>query len=234
MIECIAETDLDSLAASARCAGSDSDEARNRRRSYQQEAERTEQLATYGDDYIGFLKACLIVLDVRAFEESDFDRVAELVQRTNQLNFSGHKYSREEIRAIIDDPARSKFVISCSDRFGSYGKVGFCIVRFASDRIVVDDFMLSCRVQGKLVEQAVFSHLLSLHQEKAPRYVEVHYRATARNKPAQQVLQALNFSVSDSGGSVLDLRAHPLVCDFIEVRDRDPSEVDNISAPAGE
>ena len=234
MIECIAETDLDSLAASARCAGSDSDEARNRRRSYQQEAERTEQLATYGDDYIGFLKACLIVLDVRAFEESDFDRVAELVQRTNQLNFSGPSIQREEIRAIIDDPVRSKFVVSCSDRFGSYGKVGFCIVRFASDRIVIDDFMLSCRVQGKLVEQAVFSHLLSLHPEKAPRYVEVCYRATARNKPAQQVLQALNFTISDSGGSVLDLRAHPLVCDFIEIRDRDPSEVDSISAPAGE
>jgi FkbH-like protein len=221
MVTCLDVTELDAFVGSPRCAGSDSDEARNRRRSYQQEAQRTQQLATFGDDYIGFLRACQLVVTIRAFEERDFGRVAELVQRTNQLNFSGHKYSRDEIRAIVDDPARAKFVVSCSDRFGSYGNVGFCIARFAPGRVVVEDFMLSCRVQGKLVEQAVFAHLASRHPEGRPRYVEVRYRETDRNKPARQVLEALRFSAEAGGARALDLATHSLDCDFIEIRDRE-------------
>ncbi len=218
MVECVDVTDIEALRTLPRYKGSTSDEARNRRRYYRDDTARVEQQAAFGEDYIGFLRACEIVVEVRAFSESDFDRVAELVQRTNQLNFSGHKYTREEVRTIIDDPARGKFVVVCSDKFGAYGTVGFCIVSSRPDRTVVEDFMLSCRVQGKLVEQALFSHLVTLHPDGKPRYLEVRFRATDRNKPAQQVLQALQFPVGDPAGCILDLSEHPLSCDFIELR----------------
>ena len=221
MVECVDVTDLEQLRVLPRYQGSGSDEARSRRRYYLEEASRGDHLAAFGDDYIGFLRACRIVVVVRAFEEHDFERVAELVQRTNQLNFSGHKYTREEVRAIIGDSERDKFVIICSDKFGTYGTVGFCIVSWRPDRAIVEDFMLSCRVQGKLVEQALFSHLVSLHPHGRPRHLEVNFRATDRNKPAQQVLDALHFTVGDPGRCVLDLSAHPLSCDFIELRESD-------------
>lgn len=77
--------------------------------------------------------------------------VTELVQRTNQLNFSGRKYDRNQIQTILDDTEREKWVLEFQDKFGSYGMVGFCIVRRQETKVIeIGDFMLSCRVRVSL------------------------------------------------------------------------------------
>src|SRR5215468_2431319 len=106
---------------------------------------------------------CRIRLDISPFEPCDEERVAELVQRTNQLNFSGHKHTRSELQDILSNPLLEKFVLRSQDRYGSYGTVGFCIVGRAPSAILIRDLMLSCRVQGKLLEKAFFHHLLENH-----------------------------------------------------------------------
>src|SRR5207244_9807330 len=121
-------------------------DARNRRRSYVEATVREQKRSEAGGDYLRFLGSCEIRLDVAEYEASDFERVAELLQRTNQLNFSGRHYKREDVAAIVADSRRSKYVLRCRDRFGDYGAVGFSMVSWDQDRIDVDDFMLSCRV----------------------------------------------------------------------------------------
>jgi len=53
--------------------------------------------------------------------------------------------------------------------------------------------MLSCRVQGKLLERALFQHVVESHNRDGLRRVLVNFRKTARNKPAQLVLESLGF-----------------------------------------
>ena len=52
----------------------------------------------------------------------------ELVQRTNQLNFSGTRYSRGDLEAAASRPDTVPVVMRCSDRFGDYGLVGFALL----------------------------------------------------------------------------------------------------------
>src|SRR5207237_981173 len=134
-------------------------DARNRRRYYVEDMVREHGRSQAGGDYRRFLGSCEIRLDVAEYEPSDFERVAELLQRTNQLNFSGRHYRREDVAAIVADTRRSKYVLRCRDKYGDYGAVGFSMVIWDRHRIDVDDFMLSCRVQGKFVEQAFFTML---------------------------------------------------------------------------
>ena len=47
-------------------------------------------------------------------------------------------------------------MIECSNRFGSYGVVGFGLVSRRPAEVWIEDFMLSCRVQGRFVERALF------------------------------------------------------------------------------
>ena len=90
---------------------------------YREAIAREDEERKFGDDFFRFLKSCNIKINLFPYNENFFDRVCELLQRTNQLNFSGRKYRREEIVPILAEPGLEKWVIECSNRFGSYGVV---------------------------------------------------------------------------------------------------------------
>lgn len=197
-VQALPETAIGDLASHPRLAGASTPEARARRRMYQEAIERDQTAAEYGDNYMDFLRSCDIRVSIRADRDEDFDRIVELVQRTNQLNFSGRKYSREDTAAILSDPARERHVIACTDRFGSYGTVGFALVHReplddGADELVIDDFMLSCRVQGKFVEQAMLGDIAE-RGSRPVRSIRVNFHRTDRNKAAQTVLEKLGFA----------------------------------------
>ena len=222
MVRCISVDHLSSVVDDPRFAGSDSPDAKNRRQYYQTAALREQTQASFGDNYIDFLAHSNIKLTIKKYESGDFERVAELVQRTNQLNFSGKKYKREEIADLVRRPEIDKYLLACTDKFGSYGTVGFSIVKQAPGEIEVKDFMLSCRVQGKFIEKAFFGFLLKRQDhESGPRF-RVGFMQTSRNTPAKQVLDRLNFvSAEDGVGLVLDRPGESLACDFIRVEFQD-------------
>ena len=218
-VACVNAADIDQLFSSPRYQGTMSDEAKKRSQFYREEFVRKKSASQFGSDYLGFLASCGIKLNVDLYADDDLDRVSELVQRTNQLNFSGRKYLRSEILPILVDNEVSKYVLRCADNYGSYGAVGFCIVRFDKDEIRVEDFMLSCRVQGRFIEQALFNHLVNELEGEKPKSLWVNFQPTGRNIPAQQVLESLNFVPCPSGkGLRLDLSRHTLECNFISVQ----------------
>ena len=49
-------------------------------------------------------------------------------------------------------------MLSCEDRFGSYGIAGFGIVDSREPRMT--DLMFSCRIQSKRIEHAFLGHII--------------------------------------------------------------------------
>lgn len=198
-VACINVKDVDALLRADRFQGSDTADAQNRRSYYRDAIIREETRAEFGDDYLRFLSHCEIQLEIRGCQEQDFDRVAELVQRTNQLNFSGRKYDRDQLRQVLDDSTLDKYVLDCSDKFGAYGLIGFGMVRRSASAIEIQDLMLSCRVQGKLIEQAFFDHLEIDHNSHKAREFRVNFIETKRNQAAQQALEAAGLHKLETG-----------------------------------
>lgn len=218
-VEVLDDQSIATLLDHPRLQGAKTAESRSRRKMYQEAVVRTQAASSFGDDYIEFLRSCELVLTIRPDVPADHDRIAELVQRTNQLNFSGRKYDRAAIAAALADD-RIHLVIECNDRFGSYGTVGFCMAHFeeigAAPRVVVDDFMLSCRVQGKFIEQALIHHLVNAAgAETAEVFIDFH--KTDRNRPAQLVLEEIGFTAGASSGYSLDPRKVDLSVPFMTV-----------------
>lgn len=217
-VTCVNASDLDSLFLDQRYQGSSSNEAKKRSQFYRDEFKRKKSAVAFGSDYIRFLATCDIQLHVNVYVPDDLDRVSELVQRTNQLNFSGRKYGGKEILPILSDDKVKKYVLRCTDKFGSYGVVGFSIVRIVEREIRIEDFMLSCRVQGRFIEQAFFNYLVCSQNGQQPQQLWVNFEPTKRNIPAQQVLENLHFEpCSSSKGLCLDLNTNSLDCAFISV-----------------
>lgn len=221
-VTCIDGTgDLGRLLHDPRFRGSDSVEAGRRRSYYRDAIVRERDRQEHENDYLGFLAASAIEIEVKRFEPDNFERVAELAQRTNQLNFSGTRYTRDALRRRLADENLEAYVLRCADRYGSYGTVGLSLVRCCGAEIRVEEFMLSCRVQGKFIEQAFFDHLTrdaNRANGRKPRRLWVNFHPTARNTPARQTLESLEFRPgADGEGLWLDVADHPLTCDFIQI-----------------
>jgi FkbH-like protein len=179
-------------------------ESQQRRKMYQVEAERQGMAEEFGNDYMAFLRDCRIELSIRPMTEENIDRVHELTQRTNQMNFSGSRYDREVLRTILETPYLDTYVLSCEDRFGSYGVVGFSIVDSREPRMT--DLMFSCRIQSKRVEHAFLAHTIKTYVGRSGRNFYANYRKTSRNAPSGKVFADLGMeeiAVSDGVTSLI-------------------------------
>jgi len=179
-------------------------ESRERRKLYQVQEARHAVAQKFSHDYMAFLRHCEIRLTVRPMTEANLDRVHELTQRTNQMNFSGNRYDRNVLRQILSSPYVDTFVLSCEDRFGSYGVIGFSIMDRREPRMT--DLMFSCRVQSKRVEHAFLACTIRKYIEETGRDFYADYRKTPRNAPSGRVFAEVGMEEVENRNGVLSLR----------------------------
>jgi FkbH-like protein len=173
-------------------------ESSKRRVYYLGQKRRAEARASAGGDYFDFLRQCDITVEVFPAARENLGRIHELVQRTNQMNFSGNRYSRQQIESLIDDEHYDAYCVQCEDRFGEYGLVGFCLVEHSIPHMM--DLMFSCRVQNKRVEHAFMSFLLRHYRDQGLRSFAASYCRTDKNEMVGQVFDDLGFAESESEG----------------------------------
>lgn len=85
------------------------------------------------------------------------DRITELVERTNQLNFTKIRINKNEISDLLKDTDYKSAIIKVVDRFGDYGIVGFYSLKISEP--VLQHFVFSCRILNLGVVQYVYSKL---------------------------------------------------------------------------
>jgi FkbH-like protein len=179
------------------------DESRERRKMYQVEAKRQDMAAEFKNDYFAFLRDCQIQLWIRPMTEENVERVHELTQRTNQMNFSGNRYDRDVLKTILASSHLDTYVLSCEDRFGSYGVVGFSIVDRREPRMT--DLMFSCRVQSKRVEHAFLGYIMRTYITELGKDFWANYRKTSRNAPSGKVFADLGMEDTSTVEGVTSL-----------------------------
>jgi len=166
-------------------------ESRSRRQMYRAEAVRAQTLKTTDSDYLAFLRGCEIVLDARPLNAADVERVYELSQRTNQLNFNGTKLSREQVTGLLGGE-RLALTLRCTDRFGDYGLIGFMVADLRAG--LLEEVFMSCRVQRKRVEHAALALLAGRMRAAGAASFDVRFRRTERNGAGLRMLEDLGFA----------------------------------------
>lgn len=180
------------------------EESKKRRIMYRAEEKRNQLKNSGNDDTIAFLKKCNLQLEI--FEpksDTEITRCYELVVRTNQLNMSGKKYTREEFLDALQRPQHHNFAFSCRDDFGEYGIVGFGQYHVEKQTLVFTEFAMSCRVAGKFVESALFAQLLET--EDCGQGV-FHVLKTKKNSLLRRTLTDIGFSIKDENDKEISYR----------------------------
>lgn len=180
-----------------------SSESASRRQHYINEgARRALSVAFKNEDYDAFLRDCNLQMTILSGGGQDIDRIYELTQRTNQMNFSGTRHSRDELVGILADPSYEAYSIRCEDKFGHYGTVGFALVarpRRPDDCPRVVELAFSCRVQSKRAEHAFLAWLGQTSRDRGMTALEVQYVPNARNKAVAAVFGDMGFEKVPGG-----------------------------------
>ena len=166
------------------------EEDRRRPELYAQQAERAkaERASASLEEFLASLQ---LEVGIAPMEPAQLARVAQLTQRTNQMNASCVRRTEAEIQALLASGEAECLTVDVKDRFGSYGLTGVIIFRCAGGALVADTFLLSCRVLGRGVEHRMVARLGEIALERGLARVEIPFVAGQRNRPAALFLESL-------------------------------------------
>jgi len=158
------------------------EEARRRREFHRADAQRRAVEHGWRGRRLDFLRHCRIVLVLRRAAPEDAPRIAELVERTNQLNVAAYHFNERDILGQIGSPDYRLTVARMSDRFGDYGTVGAMIIRQLQPKWLIEVLLVSCRAMGRGVGEALLCCAIRQASEQGRKSLHALYRMTDYNR----------------------------------------------------
>ncbi|MFM7215790.1 MAG: HAD-IIIC family phosphatase [Verrucomicrobiota bacterium] len=163
-----------------------------RRKDYQDLAKR-KQLAGKSSSHEDFLASLKIKVTLNLAQRSQLERLQQLFERTNQFNLTGKRYSKFELEQELDSGSQL-ISASYSDVFGTSGLIGALLAKQQGNCLHVENFVLSCRVLGRSVENSILSNLNNLLFNQSLNRILIKYIATSKNAPALKFLNAIAWT----------------------------------------
>ncbi len=173
-----------------------SSEDRRRNEMYVETRQRKD-LETSATSLEDFLAKLELEVDIGPPNELEIPRVAQLTQKTNQFNLTTRRYTEGDIRAFIASGKADVLALKVRDRIAEMGLVGVAIVTYDDSAVAeIDSFLLSCRVIGRGVEDALLSELINKTvNAKGSRKVVAKYLPTAKNAQVKDFYTGHQFKV---------------------------------------
>jgi len=128
-----------------------------------------------------FLKSLEMVVSIHPAGKDDIKRVAQLTQRTNQFNLTTRRYTEADITAMAQNKDWRIYVLGLKDKFGDNGTVGLALVEIQPKKWRLDTFLVSCRVIGRQVEDALVDRICRDAAKAGCMTISAEYIPTAKN-----------------------------------------------------
>jgi FkbH-like protein len=151
------------------------------------------------EDFLNSLNVTVDARQILSASDPAFSRALELLNKTNQFNTTGKRWSQQEAAESLRRGVRW-YCFACADTFTDYGIVSVVLVGDS----VIQQIVLSCRVFGFEVENAILSVLAEL--ENLRPTITVSFKATEKNQVALQSLRDMGFVDGDHGLSIASQR----------------------------
>lgn len=138
-----------------------------------------------------WLRHLAIRVEVEELHRANLQRAAQLLNKTNQMNLSTRRLSEAELMAWAEESHRRFWTLRVSDRFGDAGLTGILSLELRDRKAQIVDFILSCRVLGRKIEEAMLSMAIRHAQALGAGEVYARYIPTSKNKPCFDFFKSL-------------------------------------------
>ena len=171
---------------------------------YAAEARRREDPARSGsmDDYLRSLE---MIGEVRPIADADLARVVQLLGKTNQFNLTTRRHAVEHVRELLSREGAFGLTLRLRDRFGEHGlvAVALCVPVQPRDAdaptILIDSFLMSCRVIGRTAEHLLMRELILEARRRGYSRVAGEYVATPKNPLVARFYEDMAFVRVEDG-----------------------------------
>lgn len=158
------------------------------------------------EEFLGSLGCVVTIIKISSTNEPQFGRFFELLNKTNQFNTTGRRWTLADCQHFFDNGG-SALAFKVNDRFAEYGLVGALLVQ----NRLIEQFVMSCRVLGMDVEGAVVAEAVRRMRGADGGSIMGRLVATAINTPCQQVYANAGMLVQDGDETVFELASEQAV-----------------------
>ena len=130
-----------------------------------------------------WLTRLAIRVRVEALDPANLQRAAQLLNKTNQMNLSTRRMSEAELMDWTQQEHHRLWTLRVADKFGDAGLTGIFSLEIRGRRAQIVDFILSCRVLGRQIEETMLSTAIDQARALGVETVYARYVATSKNKP---------------------------------------------------
>ena len=148
------------------------------------------------NEYLKQLEIVVKPVDAAANAE----RLVQLVNKTNQFNLTTKRYEEAEMLQVLKDKNKLVYLYQVKDCFGDYGIVSAVIVDVSTQIPVMEEFVMSCRVMGKRIENAIVEDVEKHLYKKGYSKLKTMYLKTEKNKPVENLFESLGYTVTFKDG----------------------------------
>jgi FkbH-like protein len=167
---------------------------------YRAEAARREELANYGS-LNEFLQSLEMQMTLAPFDSYHLPRIAQLMQRSNQFNLTTRRRTEADCATLAKEADILPLYATLSDRLGDHGLISVVIAEHSGNELAIRDWLMSCRVLKRGVEQTIMNAIFAHARERGAEYVTGEYRPTAKNAMVRDFFAEFGFEkTSDETG----------------------------------
>jgi FkbH-like protein len=175
-----------------------SEEDLNRTAYYTGNARRA-SLEQHVGDLEGYLASLEMEIDFQPFNLASRARITQLINKSNQFNLTTRRYTEADVARFEADQDILTLQVRLRDKLGDNGMISVVICRYTDrDAWEIDTWLMSCRVLGRRVEEAVMRELLDLAKRRSVARLHGLYIPTDRNKLVEQHYGKLGFRLVDT------------------------------------
>lgn len=128
--------------------------------------------------------------------QASIDRCAQLFQKTNQFQVTGHRPSKSELLLSLAHDPDTVLGWSLKDNQVDHGIVTAVLMEYGDHEAHIRAWVMSCRVFSRTLEQFVLREIAELCIARNIQKLSVSYRADPRNRMARDALNSLGLTVS--------------------------------------
>jgi FkbH-like protein len=142
-----------------------------------------------------YLSSINIEITIKENDTTQLARLSQITQKTNQFNLTTQRYTENQINEFLKGENANIISVSVKDKYGDSGLTAIAIIKEKGKHAYIDSFIMSCRIMGRNIEQALMNFLITTYEKKGFDIIESAYYPTIKNKPVINFYENSGFEV---------------------------------------
>lgn len=138
-----------------------------------------------------YLKSINIRAKILKLDKSNISRAEQLCMKTNQFNINIKRLNINDLIKINE--VKDIFLVHLRDDYGDHGIISLVILGESKESIIIELFLMSCRILGRYLENWVLEKIRQKAIKKGKKFIIAEYLKTERNNIALKFLKENNF-----------------------------------------